>query len=436
MAAAHPEPALHRDSTLPMKTICILAALAAAPVLSGAVAVGRGELTFGVAAVGTYDSNPGGQFNADDDFYGTVTPELGYTRRAGRIEAEASAALAIVRFVEQSRYDAENARVSGTLRLADATSPKTSASLQGSYTETTDVNPDVNARLESASTRLNAESAWLAGARMNFGLTGSYLDAVSQGASNTETVTAGGTWGYRDILYDNSLFTAYTFQDVSTSGENIRRVALNQTAHEASVGLGRPLVRDVYGRVGVGYRILERSRDETFAGQGRQEGMTFSAGVEGPFLPRRYFPKVTSRANLTYGKAATPGIDDLGTKQLGADVSIVWDAGPRTVVSFSANRSQRLSVLDYTVLSTGVRASVSQRLRHNLTGSVTAAHNWESFRGLAREDTRTNGQAELAYEIRTHWRAALSYQIESVDSSVPTSSYDRHLVAVTIGWTL
>lgn len=431
MAAARPP-----VPTASMKTLCFLAALAAVPLLSGAVGVGRGEITLGVTAAATYDSNPGGQRDADDDIYGTLTPQLGYTRRAGRIEAEAAASLAIVRFAEQTASDAENASLSATLRLAGAASPKTSASLRGAYTETTDVNADLNARLRAANTSVTAEAAWIAGPRMNFGLTGTYLDSVNDGASDAETVTAGATYGYRDFFYGNSLFSGYTFQSVRSSGENARGAALDQTSHEASAGLGRPLFRDVYGRFGAGYRILERSRAETAAGDDRSAGMTLQASVDGPFLPRRYFPKVKSRASLSYADAATPGIDDPGTKHFGADVSIVWDAGPHTVVSLGVDRSQRLSVLDYTVLSTGARLTLSQRLRHNLDGSFTASHNRESFRGLVRSDRRTGVQAELTYALRAHWRATLSYRLDTVNSNAGSASYDRQLVSATVGWSL
>jgi hypothetical protein len=401
-----------------------------------AIPAGRGDVSLGLSAIGTYDSNIGGNRNAPEDFSATTTPQIGYTRRAGDIEADASASLAFVRFNEQRQYDADNAQLAAGLKLSDTTFQKLSASVRGTYSETSDVNADLNARLKSATTSFTGQSAWVATSRMDLGLTGGYTQSDNSGASNVETITAGGTYGYHDFLYDNTLLAAYNFQATRSSSANIRGAALDQTSHVLTLGLGRPLYRDVYGRASAGYRFLERSAAETAAGQTQQSGLVLDASIDGPFLPRKYFPKVTSHARIFYDDATMPGINDTGTKQLGADVSIVWEAGPASTWSLLATRSQRLSVTDFTVLSTDVSLTLAQKLRYNLTGSLAATHSWESFRGLAREDRRRSLRADLAYQFAVHWHAALTYQFESVLSSVRLSAYERHLVTLTLGWQL
>lgn len=410
--------------------------LAVLPGILCAIPVGRGEVSVALSGTGTYDSNLAGSRASSEDYYGTVTPQVGYVRRAGNLEAEASASLAFIRFVEQKQYDTENARIAATLRLSAATFQKLSAAAHGSYSETSDVNADVNARLKSATTSFTGESTWLVGPRMDFGLTGGYTDSIRTGASDARSLNLGTTYGYRDFFYDNTLNATYNFQSSQSSGENARSAKLDQTSHLFSLGLGRPLYRDVTGRISAGYRMVERSAAETLIGQTEQSGIVLNASIDGPFLPRKYFPKVSSRAHLSYEEAATPGINDTGTKQLGADISIIWEAGPKSSVSLLASRSQRLSVTDFTVLSTGVRAVITQKLRYNLNGSLAAAHNWESFRGIAREDRRRTIQGDLNYRFATRWHAAASYQFESILSSIRRSSYDRHLATLTLGWEL
>lgn len=419
-----------------MKPIPCLVLAALLPALASAVPAGRGDLSLAVSAGGSYDSHPGGPRASGGDWFGTLTPKLGYTRRAGRIEAEAGASVAFVRYLDRSEADADNAQLNAGLRLAEAAASKVTGRLEGAYTETNEVNADLNARLGAATTHFSALAAWRAGTRTNFGFDADYLRAANSGASDAETRAAGLDWAYQEFLHDTSLFSAYRYQEATTSGRNRRGVALDQTSHQATLALGRPLYREVYGRIGTGYRVLERAAAETASGERRRRGVIFSAGVDGPFLPRRYFPKVKSRAGVTYEAAATPGIDDRGAEELGADVSIVWEAGPRTTVSFAGNREQRLSVLDITVVSTGLRTVLAQKLRHNVDASVSAGYNWETFRGFPRSDRRTTLAGELTYRLGDHWHADASYRFEDVSSDVAGANYDRHLVSLSLGWSL
>lgn len=209
------------------------------------------------------------------------------------------------------------------------------------------------------------------------------------------------------------------------------RAALDQTTYTLTAGLNRTFAHDAL-RVGVnyGYRILERSAAETAEGQTRQGGSVLSASIDGPFLPKKYFPKVESRFGVTYQEAATPGINDTGSKEVTGFLSLGWQARERTRVSFSANRSQRLSADDLSVVSNNVRLALDQTLRANLIGSLSAGYDWSSFSTVSREDRTASFGAGLRYQFARAWDANLTYAFSSTASDVRESDYDRHLVSL------
>ena len=152
--------------------------------------------------------------------------------------------------------------------------------------------------------------------------------------------------------------------------------------------------------------------------------------MEGPFLPERYFPKITSSFTLSYQDAATPGINDTGTKELTGSLSLAWQARETTRLSFAARRSQGLSVNDLSVVTSSLQLGLEQTLRYNLPGTVTAGYDWSSYRTIAREDRTASFAAGLKYRFALAWDATLTGTVNSTTSTQPSSTVDRDVASL------
>ena len=419
-----------------MKIMSIGAALACTccPVFA-ALPVGRGELSFSATALAASDSNINGTHVAQSDSYGTFTPLARYQRKAGLIEAEASLAITFLRFAEQTQFDAENLAADLTFRLREDPTQKLSGSATAGYHETSEVNADLNARVRAKATTFSGTGALLTGPRTRFGADFSRSDITRSGAGDQQLLHGELRFDYEGFLEDTTLRLAYDHDEARTSGDNLRSVPLDQTAHQFLLSLGKPLYRDVIGRLGVGYRLLDRSAAETASGETRVAGTIVIATIEGPFLPPRYFPKIKSRLTLSYQDAAAPGVNDTGAKSLAGSLSLIWQARDTTAISLVADRLQRLTANDLTAVSTGAHLHVEQTLRYNLTGSLAAGYAREVFRGVTRSDRRKSAEAGLTYHFARTWDASASGRFESVTSSEQLSAYNRRIALLSVSHT-
>lgn len=417
-----------------MKTMLAAASLAAltSPVLAG-IPVGRGEIFSAVSATATYDSNVYGTHRATDDYSATLAPRLTYLRQAALIEAEANVGISFIRYRDETALDAENLEANAALRFAKSTARNYSGSLSASYLETSDVDTDVNTRVNTATSTYEARSALRTGPRSDLAVNGRFSDARRDVASDQQTTGAEFAYGYQDFFHGNNLRLAANYNALESSGDNARDVRLDQTAYTLTAGLNRTFAHDTL-RAGLnyGYRVLERSADETAAGTTREGGAVISASLDGPFLPKKHFPKVESRFGITYQDAATPGIDDTGSKEVTGYLGLVWQARERTRVSLATHRSQRLSVNDLSVVSTNVRLGLDQTLRPSLTGSLSAGYDWSSYSSIDREDRTASISAGLRHQFARAWDANLTYAFSATDSDVRASDYDRHLVGLSV----
>lgn len=401
-------------------------------VLAG-IPVGRGDIFASTMATTTYDSNVYGTPDATGDFSGTLTPRLSYLRQAALVESEVNAGVAIIRYLDETALNAENFDANAALRFPVSDGRNFSGSLSAAYLETSDLDTDLNARVNTASTTFEARTALVTGPRSDVAFNASYNDSQRDIASDRQTLASEFAYGYRDFFYDNNLRVAANYDRLQTSGDNAKGIPLDQTAYMLTLGLNRLIAHDAL-RVGVnyGYRILERSAAETSTGQTRQAGSVISASIDGPFLPKKYFPKVESRFGVTYQEATSPGIDDTGTKDVTGFLNLGWQARETTRVTFAAHRSQRLSSNDLSVVSTNVRFGLEQILRHNLTGSLSAGYDWSSYASINRQDTTASFGAALRYQFSPAWDASLIYDFTSTSSDVAASAYDRHLVSLSV----
>lgn len=436
MAAARPQDAIVRRLAhfLFMKTFITATACLAltGPVLAG-IPVGRGDIFASILASTTYDSNVYGSPNATGDFSGTLAPRLSYLREAALIEVEANVGVAIIRYLEETALDAENLDANAALRFPVSAGRNYSGSLSAAYLESSDLDTDLNNRVNTASTTFEARTALVTGPRSDFALNASYNDTQRDITSDRQTLASELAYGYRDFFYGNNLRLAVNYDRLQTSGDNTSGIPLDQTAYMFTVGLNRLIVHDTL-RVGLnyGYRILERSAAETTTGDTRQAGSVISASIDGPFLPKKYFPKIESRFGITYQEASSPGIDDTGSKDITGFLNLDWQARETTSVTFAAHRNQRLSSDDLSVVSTNVRLGLEQILRHNLTGSLSAGYEWASYDSINRQDTTASLGAALRYQFSRAVDASLIYGFTSTSSDVPASAYDRHLVSLNV----
>jgi hypothetical protein len=415
-----------------MKTILIAAGLVVVTsAASAGLPLGRGEVTAQVTATATYDSNVFGTHDATGDFFGTLAPRLMYKRQAGQIEAEANAGISFIRFVDQTQLDANNLDFDATVRLPPADYRHLSGSLSASYVEASQVNTDLNARINTKTATYDGRADVVTGARSNLTLSGNYTDSQRDQGSDQQVLTSEALYSYRDFFYGNSLRLIANYEALQSSGDNSLGVPLDQSVYTFSAGLERAFAHDAL-RAGFtyGYRVLNRSAAETSTGVTRQSGSVITASLDGPFLPAKYFPKVTSHFALSYQDAATPGINDTGTKELTGSLGLEWQARSTTRVSFNALRSQRLAANDLSVVSTNLQLELVQELRYNLTGSLSAGYDWSDFTTINRQDRTTLASAGLKYHFARVWDATCSYLYSSVKSTLVQSTFDRHLISL------
>lgn len=297
-----------------MKTIILVIGLLALslPALAG-IPAGRGELSATLTGTVTHDSNLFGTPDPVADSSLLFVPRLNYTRKSGRIEADANVGISVIRYLDQDQLDADNLDGSVTLRVTEADFRNYSGLLSALYRESSDLNIDVNARLNTRTTVLTARSALITGPKSNVAVSGNYTDTRLDGGSDQQILNTEALYDYKDFLRGNSLRLVASYDELHSSGDNDLGVPINQDSYVLSAGLGRSLYHEkLRAGISYGYRVLNRSAAEAAATGGplQRSGYVVGASIEGPFLPERRFPKVVSLISLSYQDAATPGIYD------------------------------------------------------------------------------------------------------------------------------
>jgi hypothetical protein len=382
-----------------------------------------------------YDSNVFGTPNATDDFSDILAPRVTYLRQAALVEAQASAGLSIIRYLQQTQLNAENWDANASLRLNATALRNYSGSLTAGYAETAQIDPDLNARINAKTTTLVGQSALVTGPRSDLALNANYTDAQRTGASNQQAFAAQALYHYRDFMDGYTASLVADFNELQSSGTTPFNVPLDQHSYALTAGLSRAFAGGaLHAGINYGYRIINRSQMETSSGTRRQTGSVISATLDGPFLPAKYFPKVQSHFALAYESEATPGLNDPGSKQLTGSLNLEWQARENTSVTFVTRRSQRLSANDLSVVESAVQLGLEQKLRYNLVGNLTGGYAWSSYRATARQDQTVSLSAALKYNFARSWEARLAYAFNSTSSNVGASGYDRHLLSLSLGY--
>lgn len=419
-----------------MKTIICVAAVAIVTLPAWAsLPVGRGEVSATVTGTGTYDSNVFGTPAATADWSALLVPHLSYVRKAGLVEAEANGGISFIRYLDQTQLNANNLDASATLKITEADIRNYSGLLSASYREASEINRDLNARINSKTTVYTGRTALITGPKSNAAVSGTYTESRYSGGNDQQILTTEALYDYKDFFYGNSLRLVGSYDELHSSGSNAAGVPLNQNSYVVSAGLGRALYHDLLrGGISYGYRVLNRSAAETRVNGGLRQRSGYVVGVslEGPFLPPSRFPKVTSLLSLVYQDAATPGIYDTGTKVLTGHLSLGWEARENTSFTFSADRIQRLAVNGLSVVTTSTAIEVQQKLRSNLTGTLGAGYEWSSYHPGGRADRTAKFNVGLRYDFARVWNARLIGTYNSTKSTVPVATYDRLVASLSL----
>lgn len=411
-----------------MKTILLIAGTAlTVPVLAG-IPLGRGELSANVTAAVTHDSNVFGKPDATADFFGLIAPRVDYIRQAGFIEGHATAGITLLRYFEQAQLNADNLDGEAALQIPEDNFRNFSGLISAAYRENSEIDTDLNVRLNSKTTVYAANGALITGPKSNAAFNGTYTDTSRSGANHQQFLNAAGNYDYNDFFYGNFLRLGGSYDELRSSGQNSVGVPLRRTSYIASAGLGRRFYHDLIRcSIGAGYRVLNRSAAEVRAtsDQRRRAGYLFGITVEGPIFPPQAFPRLTSRLALSYQNSATPDIYGTRSTALTGRASLVWQAREHTRVSFTAARNQRLTANDLSVTTTTAGLSLEQTLRLNLTATLGAGYEWSSFRLTDRSDGTTKLNGALRYRFARLWDASLTTDFTATESTLPGLTYDR-----------
>lgn len=421
-----------------------VAALAMASTVDcfGFAEVARGAVTLETQATGTYDSYFIGTRNlsSKDDYYLTLNPELRYTRKAGLAELEAFGGVSIFRYDRNTEYDTENFNAGLRSSLPVVEGSRLSGSVNLSYNESTVIDYDVMDRIPTKSFGGALSLSY------ELGLKTSLIESFNYNRSNRKLYSDQELYGnqfsfqYRDFLGETSLRLTHGYDRTTSSGVNTLAAKLDQEANSLSATLSRPIVGKLVGEATYGYRILNRSAQESIDGQTKQKGSFFSLGLRGPFLPPSRFPKVESSASLTYQEARNPGINDLGQKTLTGDMNVSWQARERTKLTLNASRSVDLSPNDLSVENTRVSFAVAQSVGNFTTLNGRVGYIWRNYRGIDRKDDTFNASLDGRYAITKYWSAGASYSYEDNNgrgnpiylpiNRLHAQDFSRHVISV------
>ena len=118
--------------------------------------------------------------------------------------------------------------------------------------------------------------------------------------------------------------------------------------------------------------------------------------------------------------------------------SLTWSPTPLTTFTFGATGS-----LDETTTSgasavqnLSVNASVSHRLRRNLTATGGASVTFADYLGIRRHDETYQVDLGLAYAIGRHIELVGSYQFNAVESTVPSQEYTENQITAGVRFRL
>lgn len=382
----------------------------------GFAEIARGSLLLETSASATYDSYFLGTVENDPDTIYTLHPSLRYTRNAGRGTISATAGMAFNRHQKNSAVDSDDIRTSLSIGLPTVEGARLDGNFNASYNEATIIDIVVNDRIATETFSAGLGLNYRIGDRTRLRESFTYNNSTRAVYSDQEIFTNNLAFVYEGFLRNTSLNLTHAMTMTSTSGDNASGVGLDQQSHNLSLGLSRPVYGSIVGSLSYGYSVLDRSSAESTGMDNKSTSTYLNASINGPFLPRRYFPKLDSSASISYSQSAFAGLNDNASKFLSGEITISWAARERTSFNIGANRSLQLSVADTSTENTRVSGGFHQSIGRstNLAGSI--GYSWVTHRGIIREDTIFDAGLTLSHTFNKYLRASLGYTYEDNNS--------------------
>ena len=374
----------------------ILAIPALASSCFGFAEIARGALLLQTTGSATYESYFLGTETNDPDTIYTLFPSLRYTRNAGRAQLAGSVGVAFNRYAKNTEFDSDEVRANASIEVPTAAGSRLEGMFSVGYNESTEVDLYVNDRVSSETFSVNFNLSYRLSERVSMTEQLSYSSSTRDIYSDQDVISNQLALTYSDFLRGTDLRVAHAYSYVTSSGDNITGVSLDQQSHDISLGLYRPLYgEDVIGNITYGYSMLLRSDAERFGGDDTYASSYIGVGIDGPFLPVRRFPKLKSSASLAYRQSSVVGVGDTPSRYLSGSLSLSWSAREFTSFSVDASRSIDLSVSDRTVEYTRVGGGFTQQFGRSTTLAGSIGYTWSDTRGINDSNNTLEGSLSL-----------------------------------------
>lgn len=427
-------PRMKKKSVSPLLVLGSAFLVCATSPLQAFYEFGRGELILSTTATSTYDSRVNGGMNEDDDLIFSVFPEFRYIRDAAQIKLDGSAGVRVNRYLDYDQYDSEDIHTNLLVRFPPDIGPRVSGLARLAYNESVDINYDVNERISSETFLAQGDATIVTGLKTSVNLSAIFTDMDRDIYGTMEHLNLNAGFNYRDFLGGSTLSLRYRRLEASTMG-TLSMNEIDQSSDTYTLSFSRPVFGEVRGSISYGYRILRRDASETFIGETDDNGSVFTAGLEGPFLPRSKFPKLTSAIYFSYQRAETPGINDVGGNRIAGRLSLRWQARETTQLAINAERNQVLSVNNLTTENNRLYLSLNQDIGHFVKAFATVGYETRDYRGLTRNDDVYVASIGASYRATRAWTMSANYRFRDSQSTLSLADYTRHLVSVSANYT-
>ncbi len=395
---------------------------------------GRGELLLSTTASATYDSRVNGGLNSEDDLIFSIYPEFRYLRDAAQIKLEGSAGVRVNRYLDYGEYDSEDIRTNLVVRFPPDIGPRVSGVARLAYNESVDINYDVNERISTDTFLAHGEATIVTGLKTSVDLSAIFTDTDRDIYGTMEHLNLNAGFNYRNFLGGSVASLRYRRLEASTQ-RTFSATEIDQNSDTFTVAFSRPVFGDVRGSISYGYRILRRDAAETTVRETEDNGSIFTVGLEGPFLPRSKFPKLTSGLYFSYQRAETPGVNDVGGNRIAGRLNIRWQARETTQIGINAERNQVLSVNNLTTESTRIYLNLDQDIGHFVKGFARLGYEERDYRGLTRNDDVYIASIGASYRATRAWTMSGNYRFRDSHSTLSLADYARHLVTISANYT-
>jgi predicted porin len=396
--------------------------------------VARGSLTVTTAGRVAYDSNIMGNSTALDDTIFTLAPTFIYRRAAGLGTIDASAGVAINRYVDFTNLDNEDYTASLNIGLPTPEGAREEGTVSANYSDRTDIDETVGARIRAKTWGGRFAGTYRVGPRVDLRANLAYTE-TSRSAFSDRTQWAGGAGlDYNGFLGGFGLETDYRYTNTQ-SNANGSAGSIDQSSNAISGGLFYKFLSGLRASANVGYRWVDRGIGEMADGSTSSNSVTMGLRLSGPFLPPSKFPKLESSFSIGIEKGETLGLNDHGSATVVGSLSLSWKARERTSLTFNASRQQGLAANNLSTVDSLIRFGVTQRIGLRTSATASIGQEWSSFPSTGRNDKRTRAGANLSYSINRTWGTGAAYAYTLSRSSRDTLDYDRHLVSVFLSCT-